>query len=392
MDATTPFIRSTEDGDASLEATIADLLADITRRAGEIPHLEALLLGGSLGRGEGSVSHELGGDRLASDVEIYLVGRPASLRDAASRLQAELASAGDADVSVAWLHPTALSAGRAKNLSWKPSRTIRLYELAAGSRVLRGEAPDIRPVDPATLPVDEGVRLVLNRLAEAAPEVARQSDEAARWTDKILIACGDTLLLAGGAYTVRYRDRLTRLRTLSPAWPMPDGWREAVAGAYDRKLTGSRSAPPRAAELDRLVIALLTGAVDRVASIPLEPLATFPQRWVPVAARRPEPLRYLPPIGPRATYEGLVLLVRSARAGHRPTARGLVQALLGRPRSLALQAAALPLWLGIVRGDRSLVAASSRSLRWAGLPPGGIPADDSARLADHLRRHWLVAA
>jgi len=385
-------VRYTEAGDAGLERSTSELMDAIVARARDIEGIESVLLGGSLGRGEGTTVHEPGGDRLASDVEIYLVGRASSLRSAARGLEADLASRHGAEISAAWLHPDMLRRGRAKNLSWRPSRTIRLYELATGSRTLLGTSPTVRPIDPATLPLGEGVRLILNRLAEAAPELATGSGDAARWTDKILIACGDTLLLATGAYTVRYRDRVARLAAMDAPWPMPEGWRGAVIAAYERKLSGSAADDGDARGDDGVVVATLAAAAERVTGQPLEPIDSFPARFVAAGARRPELLRYLPPIGPNATFEGLVLLARSWRAGHRVTARMLGRALAGRPLSLALQATALPLYLGIVRAEPMLVRAAGEALVWAGLPADEVgAADEPARLADLLRRRWSVA-
>ena len=384
--------RYTEGGDPVVERSIGELVAAIVARARPLEGLEALVLGGSLGRGEGTVAIGPEGPTLASDVEVYLVGRPSSLRSGASELQGHFA--GGPEVSAAWLHPEMLREGRAKNLSMRSSRTIRLYELGPGvSRTLIGMPPEVLAIDPATLPLGEGVRLVLNRLAEASVELATESPEASRWTDKILMACGDTLLLAAGAYTARYRDREQRLAGLPEPWPMPHGWRDEVVSAYERKLSaaaGHSTADGVAADV--IVLATLDAAVPRVTGTPLEPISSFAQRFVDAGARRPELLRYLPPIGPAATYEAAILLARAWRAGRQPTVRALRQAVLGRPLSLALQASALPLYLGIVRRDERLMRIAAESLEWAGLArPELGRASDPAALAKILRRHWLVA-
>jgi hypothetical protein len=384
--------RFTEAGDAALESRIADVLGAAVDRVRAEPGLHAVLLGGSLGRGEGTVEHAPDGDRLASDVELYLVGRSSGLREAARRLEAQMRTDGLGDVSAAWLHPEMLARGRGKNLSWKPSRTIRLYDLAHGSRTLVGTPPVIRGGDAASLPLAEGVRLVLNRLAEAGPDIAIGSAGVGRWIDKILIACGDTLLLGAAAYTVRYRDRLVRLTDLTPPWPMPEGWRDEVTAAYVRKLTGEGGPPPETGSVDELVTGTLRRAVPAVAGTDLEPLHSFVPRYVAGGARNLHLLRYHPPIGPSATYEGLVLLARAARAGHRLPARALAGALLGRPLSLVLQAAALPLFLGIIRREDRLLRVAAAGLQWGGLPPAALTrATDAAALADLLRRHWAVA-
>ena len=140
------------------------------------------------------------------------------------------------------------------------------------------------------------------------------------------------------------------------------------------------------------MLATLGEAVERVTGAPLEPLPSFARRFVIAGARRRELLRYLPPIGPAATYEAAILFARSWRAGRRPTARALRQGLLGRPLSLSLQASALVLYLGIVRRDDRLLRAAAESLQWAGIPrPELARASQPAALAEVLRRHWLVA-
>lgn len=387
--------RYTEAGGAEVERSIADLVAAVVERARSIEGLDALLLGGSLGRGEGTVTIGPEGPALASDVEVYLVGPHSSLRAAASQLQAHFARRSGPEVSAAWLHPEMLREGRAKNLSRRPSRTIRLYELGPdAARTLIGTPPDVFAIDPASLPLGEGIRLVLNRLAEASVPLATESPEAHRWNDKILMACGDTLLLASGAYTARYRDRAGRLADLPEPWPMPDGWRASITPAYERKLSGpgSRDGSEQPVQTAAIVRATLGDAVERVTGAPLEPLASFPRRFVVAGARRPELLRYLPPIGPSASYEGAILLARAWRGGRRPTLRAVGQGLLGRPLSLALQSSALPLYLGIVGGDSALLRAAAESLVWAGLPRAEVDgASTPAVLADVLRRHWQVA-
>lgn len=384
--------RFTESGSPALESEIERLLAAATARIGREPGVEALLLGGSLGRGEGTVRSLPDGDRLASDVELYVVGRRPGLRATARQLEEEMAAIGFPDVSAAWLHPDMLAQGRGKNLSWRPSRTIRLYDLAAGSRTLLGTAPQIRTIDPADLPLAEGVRLVLNRLAEATPLIAQRSADADRWSDKILIACGDTVLLARGRYTVRYRDRATRLADLSIPWALPQGWRDELGAAYERKLGRRPGPPPALRQIADLAFATLSHAVPAAAGTTVEPLETFVPRYVTAGARRPDLLRYLPPFGPSASYEGLILVARAARAGYRPTARALRGAMFGRPLSLVLQAAALPLFLGVVRDDRSLVEVAAAGLRWGGLQPRDIErAKDGISLSRLLHRHWTVA-
>ena len=381
--------RFTEQGPGSVERDVEELLGQLLRRVADAPGLDAVLLGGSLGHGEGTVRNADGRPGLTSDVELYLVGPERSLRSLATALEREFS---EWHVSAAWLHPGMLRRGRAKNLSWRPSPTIRLYEIEAGSRVLAGRRPVQRAIRPGDLPLADGVRTLLNRLAEAAPEVASGTPDAARWLDKVLIGCGDALLLASGGYTVSYRERATRLGAIQPAWSMPEGWRLAVVAAYERKLDTQDARTTDLALLDAIAVATLRGAIPATAGVSLDPLMDFPQRFTTSAAHDVAYLRYLPPFGPAATYEGVVLVVRSWRAGLGPTPRGVRQALLGRPLSLALQSTALPLFLGVLRRDGGLLDVARRALLWSGLRAEDVlSAVDATQLANLLLRHWRLS-
>ena len=172
---------------------------------------------------------------------------------------------------------------------------------------------------------------------------------------------------------------------------MPPHWQATMTSAYERKLGGAASGDP-AVDVAEVVLATLGSAVERVTGEPLDPLTSFPQRFTRAGARSPELLRYLPPFGPPAVYEGVVLLTRALRAGQRPGPRAVVQALRGQPLSLALQASALPLYLGIVRTDDRLLSAARTALASAGLPSRAVAAADGpAGLAELLYRHWKVA-
>ena len=392
----------TEAAEPAVEAAVGRTLRRLTDAAAGIAGVSAVLLGGSLGRGEGTPGD---GGLLASDVEVYLVGTDPALRAAAAGLEeAEAADGAGPSVSVAWLEEERLRRGWAKNLSRRPSRTIQLYELGAGSRVLSGRLPEILPVDPATLPIAEGIRLILNRFAEAGPMVAAGDPDAGRWLDKILIACGDTLLLARNAYTVRYRDRAARLATTTEPWSMPDGWRPPILAAYERKLRGQAATAPAVGAAPEVVTAatlaadVLRGALGAAAGSDIGAWEGFPEAYLTVAARDDAFLRYLPPVGPASTYEAMLVLVRARRAGLGIAPRAAWQAARGRPLSLAMQGAAAPMFLGIAGhgpGDgASLRSAAVDAMRDAGVPASVLrrAGDQPEAVASVLRRYWEAVA
>jgi hypothetical protein len=379
----------TESADPAVEAAIERRLALVVDRARAVPDLDAVLLGGSLGRGEGTV---LDG-AVQSDAELYLVGRSPGIRRVAAQLELELNAAGSLpQVSIAWLDPRRLARGWTKNLSRRAARSIHLYELAAGSRVLLGSAPRALNIDPAAIPLAEGVRLILNRLAEASSLVAAHDPDAPRWLDKILIACGDALLLAVGRYHVSYRERAGRMLETHAPWPMPQGWRSTVLAAYERKLRGGGSAPAVDLVADH-ASAALRGAVAGDLGLSVASWTDFPAAFVRKASRRKDYLRYLPPLGPAATYEGLIILSRVRRARLRIAPRTAVAAVGGKPLSLVTQGAAAPLFVGIATRDAVLVRAAADSLVAGGIPRAELNApEDAEAVARTLGRYWEVSA
>jgi hypothetical protein len=372
-------------GSDAVEATAWATVSSLTRDAGMHSGVQAVLLGGSLGRGEGTVI----ADRLASDIELYIVGRDRGLRSHAASLEQDWRSRGH-DVSVAWLHPTMLEQSRAKNLSYRPSRTIRLYELASAAVVLAGSRPQSAHIDPTRLPVAEGVRLILNRLAEAGPRIARGSEDVPRWLDKILMAAGDTLLLEARRYTARYRDRLDALTTVGSGMVSSQDL-EAIRGAYERKLWGLGETTSLA-NVAAVAEAVLREVLQRSPHGPVHTeWAGFPAAFAQWAARDETYLRYLPPIGPAAVYEAIVGVVRVRGAGLALSPRVMWNCVRGRPLSLLLQGCAAPVGLGLLTGRTADVFAGAAAMAAAGVPMSVI-GDRDVEVADTLHRYWTVTA
>ena len=354
----------TEGGNAEVEARIGAIVDQIRVASGRVPGVTAVLLGGSLARGEATWASTSG--VLLSDVEVFLVGESSKLRKDAKRLSGTLSDQSGAEVSVAWLQTRRLELGRAKNLSLRASRTIQHFELATGSRLLAGTPPAFAVVEAAALPLAEGIRLILNRCAEGAPFVATGRDNAARWVDKLLIAAGDTMLLARGAYALHYRERARRLGGFVAPWPMPRDWLPVTIAAYDRKLgrNGTTVSPAEAAEI---AVGALSGAIARELAITNVDWADFPAVFASRAARQPSFLRYLLPVGPSRVYEGMILAARAMHAGRRLGLGVVREALSGRPLSLWMQGAAAPMLLAIVRNDSRLAAAVRSAVIRAGV-------------------------
>ena len=122
--------------------------------------------------------------------------------------------------------------------------------------------------------------------------------------------------------------------------------------------------------------------------------ASFPSSFTPLAANHEPFLRYLPPLGPASSYEGLVVVVRVKRAGLPLRVRALRDALRGRPLSLGLQAIAAPLGLGILSARDDLVRAAADAMVDAGIPRVVTETDGGGHggVASALHRYWRVSS
>ncbi|HEY2915596.1 MAG TPA: hypothetical protein VGI98_00090 [Candidatus Limnocylindrales bacterium] len=383
-------------GDPAIDQRLRAALDRLVDLAAPIDGLDALLLGGSLARGEGAGHRGADGEPVVdSDIEAYLVGRDRSLRRQASLLSASATSATGVEVSLAWLHPDRLRHGRARNLSFRPARTILAYDLGASARTLLGAPPAIRPVDPATIPIAEGLRLLLNRCVEAAPAVGGPAWP--RWQDKLLTAAGDALLIADGAYAGGYAERAAAVARESADWiasgripPASDG---LIAAAYGRRLgtTAGATAPGTsagtvpAATLAAIVASVATGLVRTDFGVELA-VADFAAGCPPLARRSATYARYLPPAGPARHYDAAVTAIR---AGSRLGWRRWPAALAGRSAILQVLACGLPILLARLGGTdgaapTELLAGARRAARTVGLD---LP-DDAAAAATRLESAW----
>jgi hypothetical protein len=386
----------------AVERRLRAVLDDLVGRSAALPALDAILLGGSLAWGEATADvDDRGGVVVGGDIEAYLVGRSRDLRRHARSLSIGLSAAHGLEVNVAWLHPRRLATGASRNVSIVGSDTILGYELATAARLLHGTLPAIRPVRPETIPVAEGVRLILNRAVEGSGRMADPAEEQ-RWLGKLLMAAADTLLLLEGSYHGGYRDRLRRVEARLDGWSdaglvTPDE-ASAVVAAYRRKL-GERGLP---ASDPRLVAA----AVDRVlrhalrSDLALEygSYGAFVDRFSGAASSRAGYLRYHVPLGLSRYFEASVVAARGHRAGLRSGAWRWASVVAGRPLSLEILGAGAPLLFATLgetalgplspRERDSLRLAVAAVLRRAG---AATTADEPlAHIAAAIHRAWLA--
>ena len=240
-----PRRRFTLDGDDALERHLESTCARIVSGVrGLIPprKLQAVILGGGYGRGEGGVLRDQAGDRPYNDLELYVAikgnrhvndflyhRRLAVLGEILTHLA-------DAEVE---LKVTSLAELAAQPVS------MFSYDLAAGHRLLwsRGSADRALCSDlhhgSENIPESEATRLLMNRCTglllaraqlEREPFTPSAADFVRRNVAKAQLACGDALLVAHGRYHWSCRERHRRLADL--AHDKRSAWFDAALGHH----------------------------------------------------------------------------------------------------------------------------------------------------------------
>lgn len=267
--------RFTLDGDDALERhlklTCARVLSGIR---GLIPahKLEAVLLGGGYGRGEGGVLRSPTGDRPYNDLEYYVaIKGNRHLNGLRYRRRLEvlgeiLTHLADAEIEFTVTSLAALASAPVSMFS---------YDLSAGHRTLGpGAVPEPLPGferhrGAESIPSAEATRLLMNRcsgLLFAGIELAREpftpaaADFVRRNIAKVQLALGDAVLTACGQYHWSCRERHHRLDRLAgiECWPWLDTvlWQHAAGVAFKLHPTSGGSSREALVILHRDVSAL----------------------------------------------------------------------------------------------------------------------------------------
>ncbi|MFY9926286.1 MAG: hypothetical protein WAK51_17545 [Opitutaceae bacterium] len=222
--------RFTLDGDDALELHLERTCARIVSGIrGLVPRhkLEAVMLGGGYGRGEGGVLRDVRGDRPYNDLECYVVLK-------GNRHVNELRFKRSLDVfgEILTHHADAEVEFRITSRAELMSLPVTMfsYDLAAGHRLLWGhESGDLIAGwdfhrHPECIPQEEATRLLMNRASgllfarnqlERRPLTPSAADFVRRNVAKAQLACGDALLAAFGRYHWSCTERHRRLQELS---------------------------------------------------------------------------------------------------------------------------------------------------------------------------------
>jgi len=188
--------------DPRIQARVADFLADLDHDP-VAAHVLGVVVSGSAARGE-----EVWRDgKLLSDIDLMVLTR---------RTNPRLIAAIDAVIS---RHRQAgIDGGQTPLGPLKRYLTFAFYEARTGGQVVRGDvdlARLIPPIEPGTLPVWEGFRVLANRLVEHVKH-ERGLIPAGRVVAKSYEALAEAYLVAEGRYRPSYAGRLAELEHRPP--------------------------------------------------------------------------------------------------------------------------------------------------------------------------------
>lgn len=231
--------RFTLDGSDELENRLSEICQNVlSGLRSKIPahFLEAILLGGGYGRGEGGVFRTPQGDQPYNDMEFYVFLRGNTLWNE-RRWNPRLHVLSENQSTMAGLHVETKILSFAK-LQRSPT-SMFYYDLVAGHRWILGHEAMLGGCqhhgEPRRIPPCEATRLLMNRLSGLlfAQEKLRQKmlerdahDYIVRNFAKLRLALGDAVLTAFGRYHWSCRERHKRLLEFAPEKSLP--WTELI--------------------------------------------------------------------------------------------------------------------------------------------------------------------
>jgi hypothetical protein len=251
------MLRFTRDGSDELELHLiraCEQVRDGVQRIIPADKLEALILGGGYGRGEGGVLKTGPGDRPYNDLEFYVCVR-------GNRFLNDWRYAGDLHKlggKLAWEAGVEIEF---KIVSFAHLRrspiTMFYYDLVAGHRWLVGNEELFRGCehhrDAGTLPLLEATRLLMNRCSgllfaqeklERQPFTDEDADFVRRNLAKARLAFGDAVLASLGQYHWSCLERHERLLHLNSQLPWLAEIRSLHAAGVSFKLHPQQARAP----------------------------------------------------------------------------------------------------------------------------------------------------
>jgi hypothetical protein len=256
---------------AKVERDMAEIV-DAARAA--VPRLEAVVLTGSFGRGEGGIiSGENGTFHPVNDYDVLLVTPDVGDADLVALGQSLARRFGIDFVHFGWW-PTVDPAA---------PLTLAHFDIREGHQVLWGPADVLAALPPYAaidMPPIEAVLLLMNRMAglitglrgpftSPSPLGPDERRYLRNQTMKALMALGDAPLMLHGAYACSYQTRLERLTWLASGLGLEPAQLAAIQDAYAFKLhptpLHSGDLVALAARTSRWLLDAFTAATARIA-------------------------------------------------------------------------------------------------------------------------------
>ena len=194
-------------------------------------HPKSIILKGSFGRGEATVTMDDEGTlNFLSDYEVevislsYLLSRILPIKK--EKISLNIANESNLEINLGGIKLSAYSFFSPFYKSLKP--TIANYDLKYGSKVIYGRnyfgrIPDFKPED---IPLWEGIKLMFNRMAEALQHFSidylgkypseEKECKLFLWINKIILACQDALLISAKQYHYSYKVRNEMFQEIFP--------------------------------------------------------------------------------------------------------------------------------------------------------------------------------
>jgi hypothetical protein len=211
--------RFTVDGSAELEERLEKWcagFAEDVRKAIPESALEAIVLGGGYGRGEGGVLRTTEGEAAYNDLEFYIFVRgPLLVRERQFRHTLS-------EICHRWSEETGVEF-ESKLLTFEKLQrapvSMMYYDLVVGHRWLSGAAGEFPNCEhhraAHRIPLHEATRLLMNRASGLLfAQLEKDPDFVRRNISKAQLALGDVVLAAVGRYHSSCRERHRRLEKL----------------------------------------------------------------------------------------------------------------------------------------------------------------------------------
>lgn len=173
-------------------------------------HPKSIILTGSFGRGEATVTKSGSNIKFLSDCEVIIIpNRHIFDQEIIRTFCSNFYHKTNLEIALSGVLVSIYLSSPFLSGCLKP--TIGNYDLKYGSKVIYGinYLDRIPCFEPGDIPAWEGIRLMINRMAEALDHfsIDNPGEDMFFWTNKIILACQDALLISSNNYHPSYRTR-----------------------------------------------------------------------------------------------------------------------------------------------------------------------------------------